>query len=118
VTTGLLWRVSRVQEAVAINAREEKSVTKRLREWWLSPPRSGVQKLIAPPEYRHLRAFGIARVVGGIVATAVGIACLSYAAYGWAAFFLVVAALDLPSGWWELILAYSRNHREASGPQS
>jgi len=53
-----------------MNARDENTVTKRLREWWRSPPRSGVQRLIAPPEYRHVRAFGIARVVGGIVATA------------------------------------------------
>jgi hypothetical protein len=78
---------------------------KRLRQWWLSPPRSGIQRLIAPPEYRHLRAFGIARVAGGIVAAGVGFACLSYAAYGWAAFFLVVAALDLPTGYLELTIA-------------
>jgi len=78
---------------------------KRLRRWWLSPPRSGIARLIAPPEYRHLRAFGIARVVGGIVAAGLGFVCLSYAAYGWAAFFLVVAALDLPAGFWELTIA-------------
>jgi hypothetical protein len=77
----------------------------RLRQWWLSPSRSGMRRLIAPPEYRHLRAFGIARVTGGIVAAGVGFACLSYAAYGWAAFFLVVAALDLPAGFWELTIA-------------
>jgi len=97
-----------------MNARDESTVTKRLREWWRSPARSGVQRLIAPPEYRHVRAFGIARVAGGIVATAVGVACLSYASYGWATFFLVVAALDLPAGWWELTIARSRSHREAS----
>jgi hypothetical protein len=79
--------------------------TKRLRQWWLSPPRSGIRRLIAPPEYRHLRAFGLARVAGGIVAAGVGLACLSYAAYGWAAFFLSVAALDLPAGYWELTIA-------------
>jgi hypothetical protein len=59
----------------------------------------------SPPEYRHLRAFGIARVAGGIVAAGVRFACLSYAAYGWAAFFLVIAALDLPAGYWELTIA-------------
>jgi hypothetical protein len=101
-----------------MNARDENSAAKRLREWWLSPPRSGVQRLIAPLEYRHLRAFGITRVVGGVVATAVSIACLSYAAYGWAAFFLVVAALDLPAGWRELSIAHSSNYREASRPHS
>jgi hypothetical protein len=101
-----------------MKARDENTVTKRLAEWWRSRPRSGMQRLIAPPEYRHVRAFGITRVVGGIVATAVGVACLSYAAYGWAAFFFVVAALDLPAGWWELTIARSRNYREASRPQS
>src|SRR5579862_9072388 len=88
----------------AMKTRDEIGFAKRLRDWWLSPPRTGVQRLIAPLEYRHLRAFGITRVVGGVVATAVGIACLAYAAYGWAAFFLVVAALDLPAGWLELTI--------------
>jgi MFS family permease len=101
-----------------MKSRAEKTATERLREWWLSPPRPGVQRLIAPPEYRHLHAFGITRVAGGIVATAVGIVGLSYAAYGWAVFFLIVAVLDLAAGWWELTIARSREFREASRPQS
>jgi hypothetical protein len=83
------------------------SSAKRLRAWWSLPPRSGLRRLIAPPEYRHLRAFGIARVVGGVVAVGVGVVCLAYAAYGWAAFFLVVAALDLAAACWELTSAGS-----------
>jgi hypothetical protein len=74
--------------------------------------------VIAPPEYRHIRAFGIARIAGGIAAAAVGLFCLSYAAYGWAAFFLIVAALDLPAGYWELTIARSRNQSEMLGPQA
>ncbi len=70
----------------------------RLHSWWQSPPRSGIQRLIAPPEYRHLRAFGLTRVAGGCIAAAAGMACLSYEAYGWAAFFLVLAALNLAVG--------------------
>jgi hypothetical protein len=66
-----------------------------------------MQRLIAPPEYRHLRAFGVTRLSGGIVAAAVGIACLAYAAYGWAAFFLVVGALNLLGGYWYLTIARS-----------
>src|SRR5947207_1520139 len=92
--------------------------TVRLREWWRSPPRRGMQRLIAPPEYRHLRAIGIARVAGGMLAAAVGIACLSYSADGWAAFFLVVAVLDLVAGYWELTIARSTDYREALGRQS
>lgn len=101
-----------------LNARDRNSAWKRLRNWWLSPRRSGVQRLIAPPEYRHLRGFGITRVAGGLLATAAGIVCLAYAAYGWAAFFLVVAALDLPAGYWELTVARSSKYREAVGPRA
>ena len=28
--------------------------------WWASPPRSGLERLISPWEYRHLRFFGAA----------------------------------------------------------
>ncbi len=65
---------------------------KGLRGWWASPPRSGVHRLIAPYEYRHLRFFGAGRIAGGSVAAAAGVICLSYGVYGWAAFFLVLAA--------------------------
>lgn len=80
---------------------------RRLREWWQSPPRSGLQRLVAPWEYRHLRGFGVARIAGGVVAVAAGSICLSYAVYGWAAFFLVVATLNLVAGSWELTIARS-----------
>jgi hypothetical protein len=52
-----------------------------------------MQRLMAPPEYRNLRGFGVTRIAGGSVAAAAGIVRLSYEAYGWAAFFLVVTAL-------------------------
>jgi hypothetical protein len=73
---------------------------KGLRGWWASPARPGLQRLIIPWEYRHLRFFGIARIVGGTVAAAAGVICLSYDVYGWAAFFLVIAALNLAGGSW------------------
>lgn len=72
----------------------------RLKSWWLSPPRAGIRRFISPWEYRHLRAFGITRVVGGCVAAAAGVTCLAYRAYGWTAFFLVVAALSFAAAWW------------------
>ncbi len=78
---------------------------RRLREWWLSPPRSGMQRLISPPEYRHLRAFAVIRLAGGLLAAAAGIICLAYAADGWAAFFLVVAALSLAASAWFFSIA-------------
>jgi hypothetical protein len=59
-------------------ARNDNTAPKGLRGWWASPPRSGLRRLIAPWEYRHLRAFGVTRIAGGSVAAAAGVVCLSY----------------------------------------
>jgi hypothetical protein len=80
------------------------NAAKGRRGWWLSPPRSGIYRLIAPWEYRHLRFFGVARIAGGSVAAAAGLVCLAYGVYGWAAFFLVLAALNLAGGYWFLTI--------------
>ena len=93
-----------------MKARNENAAA-RLRHWWRSPPRSGIERMIPPPEYRNLRAFGVTRIAGGVVAAAAGIVCLPFEAYGWAAVFLVIAALDLSAGYWELTIARSKNHR-------
>jgi hypothetical protein len=78
-----------------MNAANDNAARKGLRGWWASPPRPGMQRLINPWEYRHLRAFGVTRIAGGFVAATAGVVCLSYAAYGWAAFFLVLGVLNL-----------------------
>ncbi len=70
-------------------------------------PRTGMRRLIVPWEYRHLRAFGITRITGGSVAAAAGIVCLSYGADEWAAFFLVLGALNLGGGYWYITIARS-----------
>jgi hypothetical protein len=70
--------------------------------WWLSPPRPGLHRLINPVAYRHLRVFALMHIAGGCVAAAAGLVCLSYHAYGWATFFLVVAALNFAGGTWYL----------------
>ena len=88
-------------------AQNDNTAPKGLRGWWASPPRSGLRRLIAPWEYRHLRAFGVTRVAGGSVAAAAGVVCLSYGVYGWAAFFLVLAALNLAGGYWYLTIVRS-----------
>jgi hypothetical protein len=80
------------------------NTSKGRRGWWLSPPRSGIYRLIAPWEYRHLRFFGVGRIAGGSVAAAAGLVCLAYGVYGWAAFFLVLAALNLAGGYWFLTI--------------
>ena len=90
-----------------MNTPNDNTGAKGLRGWWLSPPRPGMQRLINPGEYRHLRFVGGARIVGGSVAAAAGVVCLSYGVYGWAAFFLILAALNLAGGGWFLSIARS-----------
>jgi hypothetical protein len=83
----------------------------------MSPPRSGMRRIIWPWEYRHLRAFGALRIFGGVVLF--GLACVTLAfggsnwtAYGWALGFGVVGLADLAFGCWELSVASTR-----PGPQ-
>jgi hypothetical protein len=85
-----------------MNATNNNTPARGLRGWWASPPRTGLQRLIVPYEYRHLRFFGTARIAGGAVAATAGVICLAYDAYGWAAFFLVLGALNLVGGSWYL----------------
>jgi hypothetical protein len=85
-----------------MNAPNDDTAAKGLRGWWLSPPRSGLQRWISPWEYRHLRAFGLTRIAGGSVAAGAGVICLSYGVYGWAAFFLAIAAGNFAGGYWYL----------------
>ena len=94
-----------------MNAPNDNTAAKRLRRWWLYPPRPGLQRLISPIDYRHLRGFGVTRIAGGSVAAAAGVICLSYGVYGWAAFFLVIAALNYAGGYWYLTIARSASAR-------
>jgi hypothetical protein len=78
-----------------------------------SPPRSALQRiLIRSWEYRHLRLWGGLRVGGGIALTTCGVLTLAYGGsdpktYGWAALFLVLAALNFAFGYWQINLARS-----------
>jgi hypothetical protein len=94
-----------------MNARGDNTAPRGLGGWWASPPRSGLRRLINPWAYRHLRFFGVAHIAGGSVAAGAGLICLSYGVYGWAAFFGVIAALNLAGGSW-----YLRIDRSASAP--
>ena len=51
-----------------MNAPDDNTAAKGLRGWWASPRRPGMQRLIVPYEYRHLRFFGAGRIAGGSVA--------------------------------------------------
>lgn len=90
-----------------MNASNDNTAAKGLRGWWLSPPRPGMYRLINPWEYRHLRVSGLTRIAGGSIAASAGVVCLTYRVYGWAAFFLVIGALNLAGGYWYLALARS-----------
>ena len=70
-----------------------------------------MQLLINSWEYSHLRVFGVTRIAGGRVAAAAGVVCLSYGVCGWAAFFLVLGALNLAGGYWYLAIARSASRR-------
>jgi hypothetical protein len=76
-----------------------------------TPPRTGMRRLIPSWEYRHLRGSGVARIAGGSVAAFAGVVCLGYGVYGFAAFFLLLAALNLAGGCWELAIARSASPR-------
>jgi hypothetical protein len=75
------------------------------------PPRFGMRRLINPLAYRHLRGFGVGHIAGGSVQAAAGLVCLSYGVYGWAAFFLAIAALNLAGGSWYLTIDRSASAR-------
>jgi hypothetical protein len=94
-----------------MDAWNDNTAARGFRGWWASPPRSGLQRLIMPWEYRHLRFFGTARIAGGSVAAAAGLICLAYGVYGWAAFFLIIAALNLAGGSWYLTIDRSGSAR-------
>jgi hypothetical protein len=90
-----------------MNGPNDSNAARGLRGWWQSPPRPGLQRLIIPWEYRHLRGFGLTRVAGGAIAAAASAVCLSYGVYGWAAFFGVLAAANLAGGCWYISIARS-----------
>jgi hypothetical protein len=94
-----------------MSAQNDNTAPKGIRGWWASPQRPGLQRLINPWEYRHLRFFGVTRIAGGSIAAGAGVVCLAYGVHGWAAFFLVIAALNLAGGYW-----YVTIDRSSSSP--
>ena len=55
-----------------MNAPTDNSALTGLRGWWTSPPRSGMRLVIAPWEYRHLRAWATARIAIAIALVGLG----------------------------------------------
>jgi hypothetical protein len=79
-------------------------------------PRSGMRRLIAPWEYRHLRVFARVRIAAGIVLVGLGLitligGSLTAKAIGFAALFLVAAAGSFTLAAWELDIVRSASAR-------
>ena len=91
-----------------MSAPHDHTSRRSLREWWAAPPRSGLQRMINPWEYRHLRAFGLVRMVGGGIAATAAAICLAYGVFGWAAFFGAIAGLNFAGGIWYIGVANSQ----------
>jgi hypothetical protein len=96
-----------------MHAPHNDGARKRLRRWWTSPPRSGLRLIIAPWEYRHLRAFAGLRIAGGVGLAGLGLVTLIFGGdetktYAWAMAFLLAAAAQVAFASWELSIARSR----------
>ena len=69
--------------------------------------RTGLRRIIPRWEYRHLRVIANLRIgISGLLAI-FGILTLAYGAYGWTAFWWVLAAAHFSLGYWELTIARS-----------
>ena len=105
-----------------MNASNDNTGARGLREWWLSPPRPGLQLLINPWEYRHLRVSGVMRAAAGGFQLGIGLVLLSLGRqagtdrerrkmYRLSAWFLVPAAANLASGFWYTTIVSSASAR-------
>jgi hypothetical protein len=95
-----------------MNTHNDNTAPRGLRGWWASPPRSGMRRIIAPWEYRHLRAWAGARIAAGNLLALCGFLTLSIGStvsttFGLAALFLVAAAAQFSFAYWELTIARS-----------
>ena len=97
-----------------MNAQNGNTAPSSTTTWWRwgTPARSGMQRIIAPWEYRHLRGWAGLRIAAGIVLAGLGAVTLfggsfSTMATGWAALFLVAAAAQLLFAAWLLAIARS-----------
>ena len=95
-----------------MQAPNDNTAPRGLRGWWASPPRPGMQRIVIPPVYRHLRGFARVAVGAGIVL--VGLAAVTLVggsftteAVGWTAFWLVLAAMNFATAAWYLTIARS-----------
>jgi hypothetical protein len=97
-----------------MSAQKDNPTPSSTTTWWRwgTPPRSGMRRLIAPWEYRHLHACARVRITAGIVLAGLGAVTLfggsfTTKAVGFAALFLVAAAASFSFAAWELAIVRS-----------
>ncbi len=95
-----------------MNEPNDNTAPRGLRGRWASPPRSGMQRMISPWEYRHLRGWAGVRMASGIASAGLGAVTLSFGGndwktYGWTMVFLALAAAQFSFAYWELTIARS-----------
>lgn len=91
-----------------MNAPDDNPAAQGLRGWWLTPPRSGMRRLISPWEYRHLRAWAGVRLATGAVTVSMGAFIVAEVDNAWAlfgAYLLAAGAANLWFAYWELSIA-------------
>jgi hypothetical protein len=74
--------------------------------------RTGMRRIFPPWEFRHLEAFGRARIIGGSALAVLGVVTLlgghfTGEAFAWGGAMLLLAALGLAAGIWQLSIARS-----------
>jgi hypothetical protein len=74
-----------------------------------APSRTGMRRIIPRFEFRRLRAMARLRIAVGTVLVGLGVVTLvggsfEAVAFAWAAFFLVLAALQFSVGYWYLAI--------------
>jgi hypothetical protein len=77
-----------------------------------TPSRTGMRRIIPRFEFRRLRTMARVRIASGVVLVGLGVITLvggsfEAVAFAWAAFFLVLAALQFSVGYWYLAILRS-----------
>jgi hypothetical protein len=101
---------------IPMNAPNHPTAAERLRRWWFTPPRPGLQRIIFPTVYRNLRPFARVAIGAGVVLIGLGAVTLvggsfTAEAVGWTAFWLVLAAIQFATAAWYLAIARSASAR-------
>jgi len=99
-----------------MNATNDNTAPRGLRGWWLTPPRSGLQRLIIPWQYRHLRPWAHVYLALAIAMVGLGAVTLSFGGndwptYGFTTVWLMLAAVQSSVAYWFLTIARSASAR-------